>query len=180
MLSANLSANYFELFNFPVNFELDIVALTKRYRVLQHVVHPDRFASSTDSEKCLSVQQSAYINEAMQTLKAPLKRAKYILELKGVNMSPETSTQMDQGFLMEQLELREEIAAISTSKNPMESVLAVNSKIDHSMAQLFENLAICLASNKTDELEMARDQVRRLQFFAKVQEEVETLEEQFY
>jgi len=180
MQSVNLSANYFELFNIPVSFELDMVALTERYRVLQHVVHPDRFASATDSEKCLSVQQSAYINEAKQTLKAPLKRAKYILELKGVNMSSETSTQMDQGFLMEQIELREEIAAISASKNPMETVLTVNAKIDRSMAKLYENLVICLASDKAGDLEIARDSVRRLQFFEKLQEEIEFLEEPFF
>ena len=180
MQSVNLSANYFELFNLPVDFELDNMVLTERYRALQHVVHPDRFASATDREKLLSVQHSTYINEALQTLKAPLKRAKYILELKGIDMSSETSTQMDQGFLMEQMELREEIGVISSSQNPLESVLAVNSKIDQSIDKLVKNLTSLLSSNKEDDLEKASDCVRRLQFFEKVQEEVEFIEEQLF
>ena len=159
MQSVNLSTNYFELFDLPVKFELDKVVLTERYRALQHVVHPDRFASATDREKRLSVQQSAYINEALQTLKHPLKRAKYMLELKGVDMSSETSIQMDQDFLMEQMELREEISASKSSKNPLGSLHAVNSKIDQSIGKLLENLNLLLASNEEEKLKKASDSV---------------------
>jgi len=178
MQSVNLSTNYFELFDLPVNFELDKGVLTERYRALQHVVHPDRFASGTDREKRLSVQQSAYINEALQTLKHPLKRAKYILELKGIDMSSETSIQMDQGFLIEQMELREEISAVKSSQNPMESMLAVNSQIDQAIGKLLDELTGLFASNEENGLEKASDCVRRLQFFEKVREEVASLEEQ--
>ena len=178
MQSVNLSANYFELFDLPVNFELDKVVLTERYRALQHVVHPDRFASATDREKRLSVQKSAYINEALQTLKHPLKRAKYMLELKDIDMSTETSIQMDQEFLIEQIELREEISVIKSSQNPTQSLLTVNSHIEQSIGKLIKELTRLFASNDKDTLEKASDCVRRLQFFEKIQEEVETLEEQ--
>ena len=101
-----------------------------------------------------------------------------MLELKGIDMSSETSIQMDQEFLMEQMELREEISASKSSKNPLGSLLAVNSKIDQSIGKLLENLTVLLASNEEDKLKKASDSVRRLQFFEKLQEEVDILEEQ--
>ncbi len=178
MQSVNLSTNYFALFNLPIHFELDYARLTERYRALQHVAHPDRFASATDREKRVSVQQSAYINEALQTLKVPLKRAKYMLELKGIDMSSETSIQMDQAFLIEQMELREELASVNSSPDALESLYALNAKIERSIKTLFEKLSNLLDSNDESELKKASDSVRRLQFFEKLQEEVELLEEQ--
>ena len=87
MQSINLTTNYFELFSLPIKFEIDKTILIDRYRQLQHLVHPDKFANAGAHEKRLSVQQSAFINEALQTLKDPLLRAKYILKLKGFDLS---------------------------------------------------------------------------------------------
>ena len=49
------------------------------------------------------------MNEAYRTLKDPVQRAKHLLELHGVDVAFETNTQMPTDFLMQQLELREEL-----------------------------------------------------------------------
>jgi molecular chaperone HscB len=70
------SQNYFELFNLPISFDVDIASLKEKYQDLQKVVHPDRFTSASDKERLLSVQQAASINDAFDTLKKPIARAR--------------------------------------------------------------------------------------------------------
>ena len=80
----SLTQNFFELFDIPVAFQIDSGLVAERYRKLQQALHPDRFANASDSERRLSVQRTAQVNEAFQTLKSPLLRARYLLQLKGI------------------------------------------------------------------------------------------------
>ena len=103
----NLDQTHFELFGQPARFAVDAAALDARYRELQREVHPDRFASASQAEQRVSMQLATRVNEAYQTLKSPLRRAGYLLQLNGVDPQFETNTSMPPEFLMEQLELRE-------------------------------------------------------------------------
>ena len=105
----NLSANFFELFGLPVRFALDKVALDKAYRDLQAQVHPDRFADAGAAEQRVSMQWATRANEAYNTLRKPLKRARYFLELRGVDLATESNTAMPTDFLIEQMEWREAV-----------------------------------------------------------------------
>ena len=80
-MQADLSKDYFELFGLPVAFDIDSNDLAVRYRQLQRQFHPDRFASAPAAERRLSVQMTAQINAAFQTLKDPVARARYLLGL---------------------------------------------------------------------------------------------------
>ncbi len=77
----DFNADHFTLMGLPRAFRIDTAALDKRYRELQAEVHPDRFAHAGDAEKRLSLQWATKVNEAYQTLKKPLPRAKYLLHL---------------------------------------------------------------------------------------------------
>ena len=70
-------------------------------------MHPDRFAHAGDAERRASMQWTTRVNEAYRTLKSPVQRAKYLLELEGVDVAFETNTAMPPEFLMRQMELRE-------------------------------------------------------------------------
>ena len=76
-----MTQNYFELFNLSEKFEIDSEKLQENYRSIQKEIHPDRFATSTENEKIQSMIKSTHVNDAYQTLKSPIKRAKYILSL---------------------------------------------------------------------------------------------------
>jgi len=67
-----LGNNFFQLFDVPVSYEVDLDLIQQRYRELQKSVHPDRFASASDQEKRISMQQTSWINEAFNTLRKPL------------------------------------------------------------------------------------------------------------
>ena len=81
-----LNADFFTLLGVPKRFELDQAALDERFRELQREAHPDRIAAADDAARRASMMLAAQINEAYQTLRSPLKRATYLLELAGVDV----------------------------------------------------------------------------------------------
>src|SRR5579859_2924857 len=103
----NLSQNHFELFGLPERFAVDAAQLESRFRDLQREVHPDRHATASQAEQRVSMQLATRVNEAFQTLKSPVSRALYLLQLHGVDPQLETDTAMPRDFLVEQMELRE-------------------------------------------------------------------------
>ena len=172
-----LKQNYFELFGLEPGFEIDLSTIAERYRDLQRAVHPDRFANASDQERLLSVQQAAHVNEAYQTLKSPLLRARYLLELQGIALN-DTDTTMDPMFLMEQIELRESLAAVSGLSDPFAALMALRDTIDAKDKSFISSLSEAFASGDEAALQGARDTVRKMQFMEKLLSEVEELEEE--
>jgi len=109
--------SHFELFGLAPAFGLDKEVLEKAYRDIQSRVHPDRFAHAGDAERRASLQWTTRVNEAYRALKDPVQRGKHILELHGVDVAFETNTQMPTDFLLQQLELREELEAATGGKD---------------------------------------------------------------
>ncbi|MFL6564983.1 MAG: Fe-S protein assembly co-chaperone HscB [Burkholderiales bacterium] len=110
--------NHFELFGLSPSYGLDERMLEKAYREIQAQVHPDRFAHAGDAERRASLQWTTRVNEAYRTLKDPVQRGRHLLELHGVDVAFETNTRMPADFLMQQLELREELEAATGKKDP--------------------------------------------------------------
>ena len=102
-------ADHFSLFGLNRAFRLDLSDLDSRYRDIQAQVHPDRFVNAGDAERRLSMQWATHANEAYQTLKKPLERAKYLLHLAGHDIQAESNTAMPADFLIEQMEWREAV-----------------------------------------------------------------------
>jgi len=127
----DFSRDHFELFGLPKGFAVDAARLDQRFHELQREVHPDRFATASDSEKRLSMQRATRLNEAYRTLKSPLHRARYMVELAGVDAGMETNTAMPAAFLAEQMEWREalEEAADSSALDGLERKLSLELKL---------------------------------------------------
>jgi len=104
------SQDFFALFGLPRRQALDTARLEVLYRDLQAQVHPDKHAHLSDMEQRKAMQWATRVNEAYLTLKNPLKRARYLLELAGHDALIETNTAMPAEFLMAQMELREAVA----------------------------------------------------------------------
>src|SRR5690349_18030758 len=101
--------SYFEIFGLDPAYALNRNALEQAYQDLQSLIHPDRHAHAGDAERRASMQMTTRVNEAYRTLKDPVQRGKYLLELHGVDVAFETNTQMPTDFLLQQLEMREEL-----------------------------------------------------------------------
>lgn len=104
----HLSLNYYEIFNLPVEFNVDLKSLHERYGEIQKSIHPDRFAAATKLEQQHSLVKSTQVNEAYQTLKNNLLRAKYLIELNYKN----DPLPLSSDFLMQQMEWEEELEEI--------------------------------------------------------------------
>jgi len=112
-----LERNYFELFGLPTQFEIDLTLLDQHYRKLQSEVHPDRFVTASANERMQSMQVATQANEAYQTLKNITARARYLLQLNGVETLEESNTAMPADFLMLQMEWREAIDDANVAKD---------------------------------------------------------------
>ena len=135
-----MTQNFFETFNLPVLFNIDIDMLNHQYRTLQKTIHPDRFVNATDAEKKQSLQKSTQINDAYQVLKDPIKRASHIISLHQV--LKESALPPD--FLMQQMEWEEEFETI----NDLKQVQLFSDKIDGERKMLIELLAMDLDEKK--------------------------------
>jgi molecular chaperone HscB len=177
MQAADLSSSYFVLFDLPVSFDIDLGILSERYREAQRAAHPDKFASAADAERRLSVQVAARINEAYRTLKEPLSRGRYLLELQGVDLN-DADTAFEGAFLMEQMELRERLAEVKNRAEPEQQLQAIADDIATHSQTLITEMAEQLREASAESLQQARDVTRKLQFFQRLGEEVEVLEDE--
>lgn len=172
-MQVDFSNNYFELFDLPVGFDVPQDHIDTRFRSLQRLLHPDKFASSPDAERRWSMQAASFVNEAYQTLSKPLKRASYLLSLHGISVDEETDTSMAPAFLMEQMELREALESVETSSDPFGALDKITDQLNDGYrirAQAFE-----LASSE-ERWNDARGVIREWQFLEKLQLEVNALE----
>src|SRR5690606_5182604 len=103
----SITQNHFELFDLPVQFSIDLDQLNQQFRKVQSEVHPDRFAAASGAERLKSMQLATLANEAYQTLKNPTSRARYLLQLQGIDTQEDSNTAMPGDFLMLQMEWRE-------------------------------------------------------------------------
>lgn len=171
----DFNVNHFQLFGLPEAYRLDMARLDEAYRRLQNEVHPDRFAASGDSERRLSMQWATKVNEAYQTLKKPLSRATYLLQLRGKEPFAAGHTQFPAAFLMRQMEWREAIADARQSRDAL--------ALERLLRDL-RNEAGELEARLAGELDDARDDeagaslVRELKFMLKLIDEVGDAQEE--
>ncbi|MHB8536303.1 MAG: Fe-S protein assembly co-chaperone HscB [Sulfuricaulis sp.] len=170
--------NHFELFDLPVSFDVDVDDLASRYRELQRRVHPDRFANASDQDRRLSLQMTALINEAFQTLKDPVRRGRYLLSLRGVDLGEETDTTMASAFLMEQMELREQLDEVTQTDNPHKRLAELASRIEQRLQDGIGQFRRALMEETPEADLQARNAAREMQFLEKMRQEIDDLEEE--
>jgi len=175
-MQADLAKNYFGLFGLPSTFDLDATDLAARYRELQRRFHPDRFASASEPERRLSLQLTAQVNAAFQTLKDPVARARYLLALQGVDTGEDTDTAMDPAFLMEQMELRESLAEAREAADRHARLESLRLRVEEDFEARTALLRSRFAENSEPARRQARNLVREMQFLQKLAHEVEELE----
>ena len=167
-----LSSNFFELFELPVSYQVDLSQIQKKYMDLQKQVHPDKFANASDAEKRLSMQQTSWINEAQTTLKDPVLRATYLLKLKGTDINLENETTMDAAFLMQQLEMRERLEHIKKEDDPLDALDAMAKELKTSTQDMMAAFSEAYEAGQIDD---AREWIRKLQFMQKAKKEIDSM-----
>lgn len=166
----DLGKDFFALFGLPRAFRLDVSALEAAYHELHSRVHPDRHAHLPDAERRRSMQLATRVNEAFVTLKKPLKRAQYLLELAGVDAALETNTAMSAEFLMEQMEWREAVEE-ARAEADADALTQLMQRLRGHAREVFDTLAAQF--DQQHDFSAAAETVRRLMFIEKLQEDID-------
>jgi molecular chaperone HscB len=100
--------NYFELFELPVSLQIDKTKLAQKYFELQKKYHPDFFVNGTEHDQEQALEISSQLNKALKIFKHQNQTIKYVLQLKEL-LEEEEKYQLPPAFLMEMMELNEEL-----------------------------------------------------------------------
>lgn len=170
-LRCNVTAeDYFALFGLPARQQLDAELLEKTWRELAARVHPDRYATASAAEKRVVMQWAATINEAYQTLRQPLQRARYLCERAGQALEEESNTRMEPGFLMQQMTWREQLEDASDAGDTA-GLAALQQEIAQHAAQLEAQVAQLL--DEQSDAAQAAQHVREWMFVDKLAHEIQ-------
>jgi molecular chaperone HscB len=175
-MAVDLSSSYFDLFGLPRSFAIDVKQLDSRYRELQRIMHPDRFVNASAQERRLAIQQATRINEGYQTLKDPLRRGRYLLELGGFVFGDQSHTTRDPEFLIRQMELREALGAVKTASDPQTVLAGLMDRIAADFDALTVELQSRFSGGDCADPQAAAETLMKMQFFRRLQEEAQELE----
>ena len=131
--------NYFELFELPISFKIDRSKLAQKYFELQKKYHPDFFAKGTEHEQEQALEISSQLNKALKIFKHPDQTIKYVLQLK--ELLEEEKYQLPPAFLMEMMELNEEL-----SENSAQQIQELENELYSEVQPIIENYDDATAS----------------------------------
>ena len=174
--------NHFEIFGLSPSVDLDLGALEAKYRALAMEAHPDRAAGADAATRRKMAEQTASLNEAVKVLKDPVRRALYVLKLRGVDLENETAAakqKMPPEFLEEVMERREALDAARASKDVAKAQAMgdeVGALLDAAMGKA--KLALSKPASDLAAITEATEALARVRYFTRYLEEVSAIEEE--
>lgn len=87
ILALGRHGDYFSYFGFPRKLTIDGAELEQRFRTLSRQFHPDYFYNASPVERRASLERSSYLNDAYRTLRHPIARVEYLLQVEGLPAS---------------------------------------------------------------------------------------------
>jgi molecular chaperone HscB len=86
ILTLRRQGDYFSFLGVPRKLRLDPADLEQRFRALSRQFHPDYFYNASAAERLASLERSSYLNDAYRTLRQPMARVEYLLELESMGV----------------------------------------------------------------------------------------------
>ncbi len=85
------TTDYFSVFDLTRKLNLDEAALQRDFYRLSRDFHPDKFARASAEDQQRAMERSSQLNDAYRTLKDPITRTQYLLQLEGVKLEEQSS-----------------------------------------------------------------------------------------
>lgn len=102
-------ADYFAIFGLPRKLWIEMSALESKFLQLSWKLHPDNFVNASERDRELSLKRSSELNDAYRTLRDPVARVEYLLEIEGARKEGEHKQQAPPELLEEVFELNESL-----------------------------------------------------------------------
>lgn len=113
-------ADYFTCFGFPRRLTIDPQQLEAKFYELSRAFHPDFYQNKSETEQAISLSNAATLNTAYRTLRDPIQRAEYLLDLEaGAVKEIRSSPPAD--LFEEILDLQETLEGYRTSDRSSDS-----------------------------------------------------------
>ncbi len=163
--------NYFEIFGIPVQFKVDKASLQQKYFELSRKYHPDFYINGSEDEKNVALEKSALLNKALKTFRNPEETIKYVLQLKGL-LEEEEKYELPPGFLMEVLEINEELMEMDKSHMPqLESRIAeIQTEIYEPVKEIVEHYQEGAATEK--ELLQVKEYIYKKKYLDRIRQQL--------
>ncbi|KAK3810791.1 MAG: Co-chaperone HscB, C-terminal oligomerization domain-containing protein, partial [Benniella sp.] len=142
-------------------FDIDVRQLRNKFLRIQQQIHPDSFSHNTNGDQIYAQQQSSLANKAYATLKEPLSRANYMLDLLGASVH-ETESLDEPELLMEVMEARELLEDAQTE----DEIQDLKSQNDARIKEAVDGLSKAFQSQ---DLEKAKTLAIELQYWIRIQ-----------
>jgi molecular chaperone HscB len=97
--------------------QLDLKELERRFYELSRQFHPDFHQGKDETEKNISLENSALLNKAYRTLKDPYSRVEYLVHLEEGSKNS-IAAKIPQEFLEEIFELQEALEEFRSTEDP--------------------------------------------------------------
>ena len=87
--------DYFALFSLPRRLHIDLARLEREFYTQSRHLHPDRFAARSPHEQTEALARSSALNDAYRTLRDPISRTEYLLQLEGIHLEEQSRQATD-------------------------------------------------------------------------------------
>lgn len=124
----------FAVFGLPRALDLDAAALERKYLELSRECHPDHNRAERTDDCAAVLRRSAEINGAFGVLRDPWQRARSLIEAESAG-ALERNKKLDPLFLVEALELAEEVAFCRP-----EQAAALQQRLEAALAEDYDAL----------------------------------------
>ena len=129
----------FATLGFSPSFVLEANVISARKVELSKALHPDRFVGRPASERRAALLKSLEVNEAARRLLDPVTRAEALLEQLGCSNAEEHTPQPAADFLMEIMELRQELREAGRARD-VARIEALSKRVQVSNAATLKKL----------------------------------------
>ena len=127
--------DYFTCFGLPRRLTLDPQTLETKFYELSRAFHPDFYQNKSDEEQTISLGNSAMLNTAYRTLRDPIQRAEYLLDLEAGSVK-DIRTTPPADLFEEILELQDTLDEFRASDRASESASTLRTKLHADRATL--------------------------------------------
>ncbi|MDR4478321.1 MAG: Fe-S protein assembly co-chaperone HscB [Nitrospira sp.] len=127
--------DYFTCFGLPRRLAIDPQTLETKFYELSRAFHPDFYQNKSDAEQTISLDNSAMLNTAYRTLRDPIQRAEYLLDLEAGSVK-EIRTTPPADLFEEILELQDTLDEFRASDRASHNASTLRTKLQADRATL--------------------------------------------
>jgi len=134
------TVDYFAIFGLPRKLWIEMSTLEQKFLQMSWKLHPDNFVNAPEPERELSLKRSSELNDAYRTLRDPVVRVEYLLEIEGARKEGEHKQQAPPELLEEVFELNESLDELREARQSGGNLATLKARLEAAEKNFQEKL----------------------------------------